>query len=58
MHILMYYAMCLEINNIHTITANDLCTGELGTSSIWKGSYMNDPEEVTLPGKHSFCCQC
>jgi hypothetical protein len=49
---------CLEINNIHTITANDLCTGESGTGSIWKGGSMNDPEEVTFPGKRSFCCQC
>lgn len=42
----------------HTTTANDLCTGESGTSTIWKGRSMNNPEKVAFPGKCSSCCQC
>ena len=47
---------CLDNNNVHTIIANDLCTGESGTSAIRKGGPTNHPEKVTFPGKCSFCC--
>ena len=49
---------CLDVNYVHTITANDLCTGESGISAIRKGGPTNHPEKVTFPGKCLFCCQC
>ena len=39
---------CLDNNNVYTIIANDLCTGESGTSAIRKGAPTNHPERVTF----------
>ena len=44
----------LDNNNVHTITANDLCTSESGTSAIRKSGPTNHPEKVTFHGKCSF----
>ena len=38
-----------KLRNTHTITANDLCTGESVSSANWEGSAENNSETIPFP---------